>query len=446
MTASRHLGWRVTELAVLRWKPHVWRGREPRGARMGSDNVFAGQPMWHQLIVIGNGYDLECGLRSRFADFYEPRREAVLAVRARGYAGLAEAAEENGLTAWDFILCNGKYSNWCDIEEAVKQWVMPPSEGARFTDNVQRLARRINVAGLSMEKFAFGEEEVFERVLPDWICGLAEGRADQRGERLSEEDLLELLKDELTKLEGAFDEYLSGEALGNAEYERLSDALFARLYVDELPEASARELPEASARELAEGPARELAEGPAREVKTSVLSFNYTNPFEGRAGAGAPDAVVNIHGHLGSEIIFGIDGQGRLDNPYALPFTKTYRIAVAGTQVSDGLFYVSQPVASAGATEMIKFYGHSLGPADYSYFQSIFDGIDLYGGVTKLVFYYRPWMMGGELVPEEQVRTDMVTKVATLLDTYGKTLDNKDHGKNLMHKLMLEGRLKVKRA
>ena len=400
---------------------------------MGNENVSAGQPVWHQLIVIGNGYDLECGLRSRFADFYEPRREAVLATRAHGYADLSEAAEENGLTAWDFILSYGKYRNWCDIEETIKQWVMPPSEGARFTDSVQKLARKVNVAGLSMEKFAFGDENISDRVLPDWMRGLAERRGDRQGERLSEEDLLELLKDELTKLECAFDEYLSGEACGNAEYGRLSDALFARLYADELPEGAARELPE----------------GAAREVKTSVLSFNYTNPFEGRAGASAPDAVVNIHGRLGGEIIFGIDGQGRLDNPYALPFTKTYRIAVAGTQVADGLFYVSQPGVSAGegaVTEMIKFYGHSLGPADYSYFQSIFDGVDLYGGRTKLVFYYRPWMVDGELVPEGMVRTEMVAKVATLLDTYGKTLDNKDHGKNLMHKLMLEGRLEVKRA
>lgn len=35
-------------------------------------------------------------------------------------------------------------------------------------------------------------------------------------------------------------------------------------------------------------------------------------------------------------------------------------------------------------------------------------------------------------------------KVAGLLSTYGSTLDNKDHGKNLMHKLLIEGRLSVK--
>jgi len=39
---------------------------------------------------------------------------------------------------------------------------------------------------------------------------------------------------------------------------------------------------------------------------------------------------------------------------------------------------------------LIKFYGHSLGTADYSYFQAIFDQIDLYGGNTTLYFLHAP--------------------------------------------------------
>ena len=31
----------------------------------------------HQLIVIGNGFDLECGLKSGFYDFFRPRFEAI---------------------------------------------------------------------------------------------------------------------------------------------------------------------------------------------------------------------------------------------------------------------------------------------------------------------------------------------------------------------------------
>ena len=37
-----------------------------------------------------------------------------------------------------------------------------------------------------------------------------------------------------------------------------------------------------------------------------------------------------------------------------------------------------------------NFMAHSLGTADYSYFQAIFDQIDLYGGNTTLYFLHAP--------------------------------------------------------
>ena len=38
----------------------------------------------------------------------------------------------------------------------------------------------------------------------------------------------------------------------------------------------------------------------------------------------------------------------------------------------------------------------------------------------------------------------MMDRVVHLLTSYGNTLDNKDHGRNLIHKLLLEGRLSVR--
>lgn len=96
-------------------------------------------------------------------------------------------------------------------------------------------------------------------------------------------------------------------------------------------------------------------------------------------------------------------------------------------------------------TAIIKFYGHSLAQADYAYFQAIFDGVDLYESQTRLIFFYRPWQKDdGERISDAEARTDMNRKVTKLLSTYGSTLDNKDHGKNLMHKLLIEGRLSIK--
>jgi hypothetical protein len=67
-------------------------------------------------------------------------------------------------------------------------------------------------------------------------------------------------------------------------------------------------------------------------------------------------------------------------------------------------------------TKMIKFYGHSLGEADYSYFQAIFDSVKLYGGGTRLVFYFRPHKLSGGCVQDENcARKEMMEKVIRLL-------------------------------
>ena len=79
----------------------------------------------------------------------------------------------------------------------------------------------------------------------------------------------------------------------------------------------------------------------------------------------------------------------------------------------------------------IKFYGHSLSSADYSYFQSIFDYYNIYdNNLVSLIFYYSKGY-------------EQFDAIYDLINNYGNTLANKDQGKNLMHKLLLENRLKI---
>lgn len=54
-------------------------------------------------------------------------------------------------------------------------------------------------------------------------------------------------------------------------------------------------------------------------------------------------------------------------------------------------------------------------------------------------FYFRPHAG----LDEAKARREMMEKAIKLLSAYGETLDNKDHGKNLIHKLLIEGRLSV---
>ncbi len=166
-----------------------------------------------------------------------------------------------------------------------------------------------------------------------------------------------------------------------------------------------------------------------------ILSFNYTVLFD-ILNIKRPCTFSNVHGTIcGSQcekdcnslnIIFGID-DSVIPSAYSEMrlFSKTYRKMLSNIEPQSIL------PPKNNNTIVIKFYGHSLSKADYSYFKSIFDYYDLYSNYNvSLIFYYSK---GYE-------NYDAVYK---LINEYGKTLNNKDQGKNLLHKLLLENRLKI---
>ena len=112
-------------------------------------------------------------------------------------------------------------------------------------------------------------------------------------------------------------------------------------------------------------------------------------------------------------------------NYHPLEFTKSYRILENK---------LNSRVSISSDIKNILFYGHGLGEADYSYFQSIFDTVDLYHGDAKLIFY---WTQFGD---QDQYIVQ-VENVVRLIEKYGQTFTNKDHGRNLFTKLLLENRI-----
>ncbi|HDR3342165.1 TPA: hypothetical protein QCN85_006026, partial [Bacillus anthracis] len=107
-------------------------------------------------------------------------------------------------------------------------------------------------------------------------------------------------------------------------------------------------------------------------------------------------AFRNVHGVLNqnsneSKIIFGIDNissDSRAED-IGYRFTKSYRTMSLYTEIeNDKAFWDKIDNIFTQDIEVIKFYGHSLARADYSYFQYIFDMYDLYNSDIKLIFYY----------------------------------------------------------
>lgn len=160
----------------------------------------------------------------------------------------------------------------------------------------------------------------------------------------------------------------------------------------------------------------------------NVWSFNYTlgprfqdklkddgwdlhtwNNIHGMACHNDPDAKSAIK-HTG-EIpapILGVNPNDILSLPnYKIPerviFIKPYRLI-------NNKFRNARQEFSFKNIDKIIIYGHSLGEADYSYFEYIFDAIDIYSKDVELVFYYWP----GELSIDEikqRIPKDVFDKV-----------------------------------
>lgn len=114
-----------------------------------------------------------------------------------------------------------------------------------------------------------------------------------------------------------------------------------------------------------------------------------------------------------------------MDDENLLPFTKTYQIINAQ----------SKRVLGRRNYSLIKIFGHSMCESYYTYFQAIFDDVDLYSSGTRIIAFYSK-----DLPDDKIVQTKRLVR---LLSIYGSTLNNKDHGKNLIHKMVLEGRIEI---
>ena len=108
----------------------------------------------------------------------------------------------------------------------------------------------------------------------------------------------------------------------------------------------------------------------------NILSFNYTEPWGEKLNFRDDFIHVNlfknIHGTLKSKsIIFGIDDNIIDASNVGYRFTKVSRIMEMNTIKEN----ISTPINAIldKSVNRVVFYGHSLSDADYSYFQLIFD-------------------------------------------------------------------------
>ncbi|MCB5290277.1 MAG: AbiH family protein [Bifidobacterium longum] len=384
---------------------------------------------------MGNGFDLAQHIPSSYSAFFRDRytkyRESFKkAIMPR----VTYQVNVEDPCVWDYLFIawhdtSKKLDDWKDVESAIKEWVI--GKGSISLNDALNYWTILSVkpsrpdavvnAYLKIQKYVNEHSSNIDFSVLNYFNTSAD--LDDEGSEDPVEilrvKLLDFFAKELHVIEDAFTRYLI-RVQGNPSYD-------------------------SSSRNIYKAMAETGTDIPLDEQSNVILSFNYTTPLLQSPREESIYYHRNVHGdvdrfsdesHGGYDyhVIFGIDGQAHMDEPGVYQFTKTARVLKLRRQYLTGEMAgrsIFDAQSNGSDIAEVKFFGHSLGEADYSYFQSLFDQIDLYGGETKLTFF-------GTL--SYPANYDAIIRLMT---EYGKTIVPEAHGRNLLHKLLLEDRLKI---
>lgn len=390
----------------------------------------------NQLIILGNGFDLSCGLNSSYNNFFEYiYSDSIKTQKNYWYYIFKKLSEETQ-----------KLNTWTDIEKQILtelkniEWIY--REEIKSLNYLRAVTTRKNIDDIKSLKITYlGFEDLLERRYSGFS-------------RPQKEKIHEVLREELRVLENNFSDYLKNQI--EEEEEKINQFFSTRngsiqdlyliksliitcyiifsnrsqkeeYYMERLLRVT-QFTAVSSYDDLLSGCRNEVNQmiADASIVGNHILSFNYTSP-------NSIFKLTNIHGALTTaDTIFGIDYDKlnvNFENP-PIEFSKSYRILENGNTKSLNI---------SSSIDVLKFYGHGLGEADYSYFQSIFDSVDLYHSKTIVIFYWSPY----EGCEKHIIHRNQVKSITKLIEDYGTTFNNKDHGRNLLTKLQLENRLHI---
>lgn len=395
---------------------------------------------FNQLIVVGNGFDLQCGLESSFLNFkkdrYRDRRIGSERVAPQTYLQFIEENMDK-YTLWDAILgraCDLRegtegyresgfrfIEDWYDVEQTINSWFLDSGNDSydgflRYHDIQSRMGEllRIGIQWIGGQNLSQVLHEAYIKRLHDYaydniINTSLENTSSFPSDYLSgglddilQKVLIEVFLYELRSFEKEFGVYLQKIVDVHDDYEDRACHLLRCL--------------------------AKIGAEKNVNINNYLFNFNYTNPF-----SSLPEDELrgqcHIHGMVDvdrerTNLIFGVDGYGVGQESRVYHFTKARRRAdlLFGNESSFMGIYRKK-------IDAIKVYGHSLNKADYSYFHSWFDRTRLYDGSVKLYF------IG---TSEHQPDRDAVI---ALLEQYATTISARSQGDNLLSRLIMEDRL-----
>ena len=376
-------------------------------------------------IVLGNGYDLFCGLKTKYKDYFSsnPSKNTYikswlnefmkdLCISPMSYVNFSlkenkdfwldcQGFEE--LSVWDFFfyLVSDIQPDvqeewcWCDIEKVMQRWLYEPSDQNEYIENSSWYTVYRLLSG-NYSKSCDGKIYVLASIIY---------KKNNEQCIYSIDKFYNFLLIELKKFERKFGYYIdnlihdrTNESFGIVRY-RNNYSLISRALIEKLC---------------------------AIDNISSIESFNYDfievdelkNKFH------------NINGSINSPI-FGVDSSLFFAPDPRYIFTKTNRRMELDMDTDDA--YAQEEFNN------IVFFGHSLTASDYSYFFSIFDKIDIIDLTkkSKIVFAYA--IYDEEL--EDKIKSDYRLAIFSLFQEYSIYKGNKDAPNRLLDALTTQGKI-----
>lgn len=407
-----------------------------------------------KIIVLGNGFDLGNGLKTSYDDFFESKKDIIdiiikfqkkLIRREYSVEDFYDYNYEMQMTVNEilselYIELGNEVRNEVDMEAAfwyayfyskknMHHWCAVENEIKNLVNNKQTIEEIRTSIDIYYPHDLIQENE---SILPDVRMEI--NKED------SEKDIFYLCDTKRRKY--IFYNTLLNCFQGMSIFDKLMYSLkaFEKAFQEYIAEEYRQLYKEEKLKKYYNNFSRIFNKKERNEV--FVLNFNYTkiDIFEIVQDFEKTYKLVecNVHGDFSSSIIFGIDSSTVEINEDKVQyiFTKTYR----KMNEMENIISYKLPFLDNEYDVEIIFYGHSLSDADYSYFQSIFDFYDIYNNNITLVFKYSFY---GDKKNHHKQKKEYLNNVTKLMEKYGKTFDNKMHGKNLLHKLLLENRIKI---
>lgn len=320
-------------------------------------------------IVLGNGFDLHCGLHSKYSDYY--------CQNWRKYFFIKDSFSKyknndifdldfndkmvQSINTWDvFFVMNGPNdprllkSDWCDVERLLFSSLISYDEKLSSTDKIA-LALRSNIHWSIIHGLMFSNSlgtNHIDRYIVEFIKNRSKFIC------FDYKDFYAYLLKELKDFEKDFGHFI---------YEQFHDPYF---------ESCSYGTKKVFNSEYSRNVNYTINELCDENNLTSIDSFNYSEIEKPSLKA----KFQNVNGSYKNPI-FGVDSRF-MPNEKQFIFTKTCRRIDADM--------VDETFQSNPYFENVIIYGHSLDEADYSYFFPLFDKLNLLDSTSNgvIVFVY----------------------------------------------------------